>query len=108
MEIIHKYQKKILEYTGKQLSDVEAIQKAIDIDKDIRILVDKLRIYETPEKEIPFEHFPSDVDFDKCNDIKDYKVADAIVKEMKKSVDYIYPDYDEKLEEKKNKLRDLC
>ena len=107
MEIIHKYQKKILEYTGKQLSDVEAIQKAIDIDKDIRILVDKLRIYETPEKEIPFEHFPSDVDFDKCNDIKDYKVADAIVKEMKKSVDYIYPDYDEKLEEKKNKLRDL-
>ena len=107
MEIIHKYQKKVLDYTGKQISDIEIIQKAINIDKDIRALVGKLRKYESPEKEIPYEHYPSDVDFDKCNDIKDYKVCEAIVKEMKKSVDNIFQDYDEKLEEKKNKLRDL-
>ena len=107
MEIIHRYQKKVIDYTGRQMNDVEMIQKAINIDKDIRGLVAKLRRYESPEKEIPYEHFPSDVDFDKCLDFKDFKVCDSIVKEMKKYVDNIFMDYDEKLEEKKNRLRDL-
>ena len=101
IKVIQKYQKKVLDYAGGQLNDFEIIQKAINIDKDILGLVHKLRRYESPEKEIPYEHFPSDVDFDKCNDIRDYKVCEAIVKEMKKSVDCIFPDYDEKLEEKK-------
>ena len=100
MEIIRKYQKKVLDYTGKQLNDIEIIQKAIDIDKDIRGLVEKLRRYESPEEEIKYEHYPTEVDFDKCSDYKDYKVCEAIVKEMK-SYD------DEKLEDKKNRLRDL-
>ena len=107
MEIIHKYQRKVLEYTGKQLNDVEMIQKAINIDKDIRGLVARLRRYDSPEREIPYEHFPTDVDFDKCVDVKDFKVCEAIVKEMKKSVDNIFMNYDEKLEDKKNKMRDL-
>ena len=107
MEIIHKYQKKILDYTGKQLNDVEMIQKAIDIDKDIRGLVAKLRRYDSPEPEIGYEHYPSEVDFDKCTDNKDYKVCEGIVKEMKMYVENIFEEYDEKLEEKKNKLREL-
>ena len=108
MEIIRKYQKKILDYTGKQLNDVEIIQKAIDIDKDIRGLVAQLRKYESPEEEIPYEHYPiSDVDFDRCTDSKDYKVCDAVIKEMKQFVDNVFEDYDEKLEEKKNKMREL-
>ena len=107
MEIIRKYQKKVLDYTGQQLNDVEIIQKSIDIDKDIRGLVAKLRRYDSPEEEIIYEHYPSDVDFDKCQDFKDYKVCDAIVKEMKSHVDNIFNEYDEKLEEKKNKMREL-
>jgi len=107
MSIIHKYQKKVLDYTGRQINDIEIIQRAINIDKDIRGLVAKLRKYDSPEEEIPYEHFPTDVDFDKCVDIKDYKVCEAIVKEMKKSVDNIFNDYDEKLEEKKNRMREL-
>ena len=107
MSIIHKYQKKVLDYTGRQINDIEIIQRAINIDKDIRGLVAKLRQYDSPEEEIPYEHFPTDVDFDKCVDIKDYKVCEAIVKEMKKSVDNIFNDYDEKLEEKKNRMREL-
>ena len=107
MEIIWKYQKKVYDYTGKQLNDVEVIQKAIHIDKDIRGLVEKLRRYESPEEEILYEHYPTEVDFDKCQDFKDYKVADAIVKEMKQYVDNIFDNYDEKLEEKKNKLREV-
>jgi hypothetical protein len=107
MEIIRKYQKKVLDYTGQQLNDVEIIQKSIDIDKDIRGLVAKLRRYDSPEEEIIYEHYPSDIDFDKCQDSKDYKVYDAIVKEMKSYVDNIFNEYDEKLEEKKNKMREL-
>jgi len=107
MSIINKYQKKVLDYTGRQINDIEIIQRAINIDKDIRGLVAKLRKYDSPEEEIPYEHFPTDVDFDKCVDIKDYKVCEAIVKEMKKSVDNIFNDYDEKLEEKKNRMREL-
>ena len=107
IEIIWKYQKKIYDYTGKQLNDVEIIQNAIHIDKDIRGLVEKLRKYESPEDEIVYEHYPTEVDFDKCQDIKDYKVADAIVKEMKSYVENIFENFDEKLEEKKNRFRDL-
>ena len=108
MEIIRKYQKKILDFTGKQLNDVEIIQKAINIEKDIRGLVAQLRRYDSPEEEILYEHYPiSDVDFDKCSDSKDYKVCDAVVKEMKQYCDNIFETYDEKLEEKKNKMREL-
>ena len=107
MKIIWKYQKKVFDYTGKQLKDVEIIQNAINIDKDIRGLVEKLRKYESPEEEIPYEHYPSEVDFDKCQDIKDYRVCDAIVKEMKSYVENIFENYDEKLEDKKNRFRDL-
>jgi len=107
MEIIWKYQKKVYDYTGKQLNDVETIQNAIHIDKDIRGLVEKLRRYESPEEEILYEHYPSEVDFDKCQDIKDYRVCDAIVKEMKSYVENIFENYDEKLEDKKNRFRDL-
>ena len=105
--MLWKYQKKVYDYTGKQLNDVELIQKQIHIDQDIRGLVERLRKYDTPEEEIPYEHYPTDVDFDKCSDIKDYKVFDAIVKEMKNYVENIFDTYDEKLEEKKNRLRDL-
>ena len=107
MEIIWKYQKKVYDYTGKQLNEVEIIQNAIHIDKDIRGLVEKLRKYETPEEEILYEHYPTEVDFDKCQDIKDYRVCDAIVKEMKSYVEGIFENYDEKLEDKKNRFRDL-
>ena len=107
MEIIWKYQKKVYDYTGKQLNEVEIIQNAIHIDKDIRGLVEKLRKYESPEEEILYEHYPTEVDFDKCQDIKDYRVCDAIVKEMKSYVEGIFENYDEKLEDKKNRFRDL-
>ena len=107
MEIIWKYQKKVYDYTGKQLNEVEIIQNAIHIDKDIRGLVEKLRKYESPEEEILYEHYPTEVDFDKCQDIKDYRVCDAIVKEMKSYVEGIFFFYFEKLEDKKNRFRDL-
>ena len=107
MSIIRKYQRKVLEYTGKQLNDIEMIQKAIDIDKDIRGLVAQLRRYDSPEKEIGYEHYPAVVDFDKCADSRDYKMCNAVVKEMKQYVENIFEDYDEKLEEKKNRMREL-
>ena len=107
MEIIHKYQAKILNYTGQADSMVEGIQKNIDIDRDIRLLVESLRSREKPEKEIPYMHYPTEIDFDKCSDTKDYKVTNEVVKMMKAYTDKIFLGYDEKLEDKKNRMREL-
>ena len=107
MEIIHKYQKKILDFTGEKVDITEGIQKNINIEKDIRELVISLRSKEKPEKEIPYCHYPTEMDFDKCHDIKDYKVTNEVVKTMKQYSDKIFMDYDEQLEDKKNKLREL-
>jgi hypothetical protein len=107
MEIIRKYQKKILDYTGDSLNMTVGIQKNIDIDRDVRELVESLRSREKPEKEIPYIHYPTEMDFDKCNDNKDYRVVNEVVKTMKKYSKKVFMNYDEKLEEKKNKMRDL-
>ena len=107
MEIIHKYQKKILDFTGEKVDITEGIQKNINIEKYIRELVISLRSREKPEKEIPYCHYPTEMDFDKCHDIKDYKVTNEVVKVMKQYSDKIFMDYDEQLEDKKNKLREL-
>ena len=107
MEIIRKYQKKILDYTGDSLNMTVGIQKNMDIDRDVRELVESLRSREKPEKEIPYIHYPTEMDFDKCNDNKDYRVVNEVVKTMKKYSKKVFMNYDEKLEEKKNKMRDL-
>ena len=107
MEIIHKYQKKIIDFTGEKADINERIQKNINIEKDIRELVISLRSREKPEKEIPYCHYPTEMDFDKCNDIKDFKVINEVVKAMKQFSDKIFMDYDEQLEDKKNKMREL-
>ena len=107
MEIIRKYQKKILDYTGESMNITQGIQKNIDINRDVRELVESLRSRDRPEKEIPYIHYPTEIDFDKCNDSKDYRVVNEVVKTMKKYSKNVFMDYDEKLEEKKNKMRDL-
>ena len=107
MAIIRKYQKKILDFTGEEMNLTEGIQKSINIDKDIRELVESLRSRDKPEMQIPYVHYPTEMDFDKCNDIKDFRVTNEVVKTMKKYSDKLFMDYDEKLEEKKNKMREL-
>ena len=107
MEIIRKYQKKILDYTGEKMALAEAIQKNIDINRDVREVVESLRSRDKPEKEIPYIHYPTEIDFDKCSDTKDFRVVNDVVQTMRKYSDKIFMDYDQKLEEKKNKMREL-
>jgi hypothetical protein len=107
MEIIRKYQKKILDYTGEKMALTEAIQKNIDINRDVREVVESLRSRDKPEKEIPYIHYPTEIDFDKCSDTKDFRVVNDVVQTMRKYSDKIFMDYDPKLEEKKNKMREL-
>jgi hypothetical protein len=107
MEIIRKYQRKILDFTGEKISFTEGIIKSINIERDIRELVESLRSREKPEEKIPYIHYPTEIDFDKCNDSKDYKVVNEVVKTIKKYSNNVFTDYDEALEEKKNKMRDL-
>ena len=107
MDIIRKYQKKILDFTGEKIPVTEGIVKSINIDRDIRELVENLRSRQKPETKIPYVHYPTEVDFDKCVDSKDYRVVNEVVKTLKQYSKNIFMDYDEALEEKKNKMRDL-
>ena len=108
MATIREYQRKILDYTGKKENYIEGIQKNMDIDRDIRSLVESLRSRDKPEPEIPYIHYPTEIDFDKCQDVRDYKVASEVVQIMKPySPEYIFNKCDLKLEEDKNKMREL-
>ena len=89
------------------MSVTEGIIKSINIDRDIRELVESLRSREKPEAKIPYVHYPTEIDFDKCSDSKDYKVVNEVVKTFKKYSNNVFMDYDEILEDKKNKMRDL-
>ena len=106
MEIIYKYQKKILDFANDSSDKTEEIINNINIDRDIRALVESLRNNDNPGKEIPYIHYPTELDFNKCNDIKDYNVVNEVVKTMKAYCDKIFMDYDEQLEEKKNEMRE--
>jgi hypothetical protein len=107
MEIIHTYQKKILDFSGEGYNRTEALIKNINIDRDISDVIIELKGLEKPEEEIPYVHYPTDIDFNKCNDGRDFRVCNEIVKTMKKYHEKIFTGYDESLEEKKNKMRDL-
>ena len=107
MEIIRKYQKKILDFTGEKMSATDGIIKSINIDRDIRELVESLRSREKPEEKIPYVHYPTEIDFDKCCDSKDYRVVNEVVKAIKQYSKNVFMDYDEALEGKKNKMREL-
>ena len=108
MATIREYQRKILDFTGKNESNIEGIQKNMDIDRDIRSLVESLRSRDKPEPEIPYIHYPTEIDFDKCQDVRDYKVVNEVVQTMKTySPEYIFNTCDMKLEEDKNKMREL-
>jgi hypothetical protein len=101
MEIIHTYQKKILDFSGEGYNRTEALIKNINIDRDISDVILELKGIERPEEEIPYVHYPTDIDFNKCNDARDFKVCNEIVKTMKKYHDRVFTSYDESLEEKK-------
>jgi hypothetical protein len=107
MEIINTYQKKILDFTGEGYNRTEALIKNINIDRDMTNLIIDLKGLEKPEEEIPYAHYPTEIDFNKCCDGRDFKVCNEIVKTMKKYHDRVFTGYDESLEEKKNKMRDL-
>ena len=107
MEIINTYQKKILDFTGEGYNRTEALIKNINIDRDMTNLIIDLKGLEKPEEEIPYAHYPTEIDFNKCCDGRDFKVCNEIVKTMRKYHDRVFTGYDESLEEKKNKMRDL-
>jgi hypothetical protein len=108
MATIREYQRKILDFTGKNENYIEGIQKNMDIDREIRALVESLRSRDKPEPEIPYIHYPTEIDFDKCQDARDYKVVNEVVQTMKQySPEYIFNTCDIKLEEDKNKMREL-
>ena len=102
INIIDTHRKKILELTKGDLQNTESIISNINIDRDLESLVQKLKSKHYPEEEIKYEHYPTEIDFDKSNDVKDFKVYNETVKTMQGYIGKdIFRDYDENLEEKK-------
>ena len=101
LEFIDLYQKGIIDESYQML------QKKFDMDKDIIRLIKDLRSRDKPEKEIPYVHYPTEIDFNKCNDAKDYKVCNEVIRTIKKYHNSVFTNYDEKLEYNKNKMREL-
>ena len=83
MEIINTYQKKILDFTGEGYNRTEALIKNINIDRDMTNLIIDLKGLEKPEEEIPYAHYPTEIDFNKCCDGRDFKVCNEIVKTIR-------------------------
>ena len=77
------------------------------MDKALRELINDLRSRDKPEVEIPYVHYPTEIDFNKCSNTKDYKVCRSMVNTIKKYHNRVFTNYDEKLEDKKNKMREL-
>ena len=107
MEIINKFQNKILESGGIENNLTKKLLKNINIDRDIHNLIESLKSKDKPESTILYQHYPSDINFNSCNDIKDFRVVTEIVKTMKSYSDKVFTDYDETLEENKNRMREL-
>ena len=108
IKIINTHRKNILELTKGDLQITESILSNINIDRDLESLIQKLKSRHYPEEEIKYEHYPTEIDFDKSNDVKDFKVYNETVKTMQGVIGKdIFRDYDENLEEKKNKMREL-
>ena len=108
INIINNNRKKILELTNGDIQGTESILSNINVDRDLEALVQKLKKGHYPEEEIKYEHYPTEIDFDKSNDVRDYKVYNETVKTMKSYMGKdIFKDYDESLEEKKNRVREL-
>ena len=107
IQIINKYQNKILEYTKKENDTVQQILKDINIDQDIRSLIESLKSKDKPEDTIIYQQYPTEMNNNLCNNNKDFRVFTEVVKTMRTFSDKVFMDYDENLEENKNKMREL-
>lgn len=84
----------------------EKINK-MNIEKDIKLIINKYASDKKPEEEIKYEMYIPKIDIKKCSKDEDYKLYFNTIVTMKSYIK-ILPDYDIDLESKKQEIRELC
>ena len=97
-----KIQKDFIE---EKKEEAENIKNNINTKKDIRQLIIEYTGNEKPEEVIPFVNFPTTIDFDKCDEDKDFNINTSTIEFIKQIINEEFPRYDRDMEEKKNDMR---
>ena len=93
------------EFIEEKKNETENIKNNINIKKDIKQLRIDYTGYEKPEEIIPFVNFPSVIDFNKCDEDKDFNINTSTIEYIQNIVKEEFPNYDRGREEKKNEMR---
>ena len=91
----------------ENLIEMEEKIKLINVNKDIQTLISKYSSDKKPDLPIIYEYYQPKIDIKNCVNDEDYKLYYEIVVTMKKYLN-VLPEFDIKLETKKQELRELC
>jgi hypothetical protein len=92
-----------IEFNQDKYKQIENIKNNINVEKDIKQLIINYAGNAKPEKEIQFIHFPSVINFDKCDSNQKFEIDKQVIEYIKGFFEEEYPDYDKDLEIKKMK-----
>ena len=93
------------EFIEEKKNETENIRNNINIKKEVKQLIIDYTGNEKPEEIIPFVNFPSVIDFDKCDEDKDFNINTSTIEFIQDLVKGEFPNYDKGREEKKNEMR---
>ena len=99
-----KFQKEFIE---EKKNEIDNIKNNINIKKDVKQLILNFAGNEKPEDEILFINFPTTIDFDKSDINEAFKIYTQSVEFIQNIVPGEFPNYNEKLEEEKNNMREV-
>ena len=99
-----KFQKEFIE---EKKNEVDNIKNNINVKKDVKQLILNFAGNEKPEDEILFINFPTTIDFDKSDTNEAFKIYTQSVEFIQNIVPGEFPNYNEKLEEEKNNMREV-
>ena len=97
-----KFQKEFIE---EKKNETEIIKNNINIKKDVKQLIIDYTGNEKPEEIIPFVNFPTVIDFDKCDEDKDFNINTSTIEFIQNIIKGEFPNYNKEREEKKNEMR---
>ena len=92
-------------FNDKMGIEFEKIMNNINVNRDIKQLINDYTEKQKPEEEIPLIYFPSVIDFDRNDTNENFEIDLQTVEYIKEINKEEYPNFDKDLEIKKNDMR---
>ena len=105
--IILQNQKNQIDINQTKISKFESIKNNLNINRDIKNMLIEYKSKEKPDGEIFLINFNSDIDFDKCENEKDFLFNVDCIKYIQSINKEEYPKYNYEIEKTKNDMRIL-